>query len=91
MDLADKFGNVENGMRAVRDKAVDLNNGSRFIAGTDTDMGKMLQEATKLLVPTKQRMTMEEIKAMIQKRINPSNKATGGMMERQPDDNRRYM
>jgi hypothetical protein len=90
MDLADKFGNVENGMRAVRDKAVDLNNGSRFVVGTDTDMGKMLQEATNLLVPTKPPMTLEQIAANIQKRINPS-KATGGMIERQPDNNRRYM
>ncbi len=90
MDLGQKFGNVENGLRAVRDKAVDLNNGSRFIAGTDTDMGKMLQEATNLLVPTKRPMTLEEIKANIQKRINPS-KATGGMIERQADDNRRYL
>ena len=90
MDLGQKFGNVENGLRAVRDKAVDLNNGSRFVVGTDTDMGKKLQEATNLLVPTKQPMTAEEIKAMIQKRINPS-KATGGMIERHPDDNRRYL
>jgi hypothetical protein len=90
MDLGQKFGNVENGLRAVRDKAVDLNNGSRFVVGTDTDMGKRLQEATNLLVPTKQPMTAEEMKAMLQKRINPS-KATGGMIERHPDDNRRYM
>lgn len=95
MDLADKFGNVENGMRAVRDKAVDLNNGSRFVVGNDTDMGKMLEQATNLLVPTKKPMTMEEIKANIIKRMNlfgpPKEKATGGMIERQPDDNRRYM
>jgi len=90
MDLADKFGTVENGMRAVRDKAVDLNNGSRFVVGNDTDMGKMLEQATNFLVPTKQRMTDAEIKANIQKRINPS-KALGGMIERQPNDNRRYM
>ena len=90
MDLADKFGDVRNGMEAVRNKAVELNNGSQFIVGTDTDMGKMLQEATNLLVPTKQPMTAEEIKAMIQKRINPS-KALGGMIERQPNDNRRYL
>jgi len=95
MDLADKFGNVENGMRAVRDKAVDLNNGSRFVVGNDTDMGKMLEQATNLLVPTKKPMTMEEIKANIIKRMNlfgpPKEKATGGMIERQPNDNRRYM
>jgi hypothetical protein len=53
-------------------------------------MGKMLQEATNLLVPTKPPMTLEQITANIQKRINPS-KATGGMIERQPNDNRRYL
>jgi hypothetical protein len=88
MKLADKFGNVENGLRAVRDKAVDLNNGSRFIAGTDTDRAKMLEEATTLLVGPK-----ENLARQIQMNLFglPKEKAHGGMIERQPNDNRRYL
>ena len=90
MDLAAKFGTVENGMRAVKDKALELNKGSQFVIGDKDNLGTLFDQATNLLVPTKQPMTAEEMKAMIQKRINPS-KATGGMIERQPNDNRRYM
>jgi hypothetical protein len=88
MKLADRFGNVENGMRAVRDKAVDLNNGSRFIVGTDKNMGKVLEEAATLLVGPK-----ENLARQIQMNLFglPKEKAHGGMIERQHSDNRRYL
>jgi hypothetical protein len=88
VDLSIQFNGVDNGLRAVRDKAVELNNGSRFIVGTDQDMAKRLQEATKLLIGPK-----ESLARQIQMNLFglPKEKATGGMIERQPTDNRRYL
>jgi hypothetical protein len=88
MKLADKFGNVENGMRAVRDKTAELNNGSRFIVGTDKDMGRMFEETTKLLVGPQENAARQIQMNMFKP---PAEKATGGMIERQPNDNRRYL
>jgi hypothetical protein len=90
MDLAAKFGTVENGMKAVKDKALELNKGSQFVIGDKDNLGTLFDQAISLLVPTKRLMTDAEITANIQKRINPS-KALGGMIERQPTDNRRYL
>jgi hypothetical protein len=90
MDLADKFGSVENGLKAVRDKAVELNKGSQYVTGDKNNLGALFDQATNLLVPTKQLMTEAELKALLQKQINPS-KALGGMVEKQSADDRRYL
>ena len=86
--LEKTFGSEENGFRAVRDKAVDLNNGSRFIAGSEDAVANSLEQAMQLLIGPK-----ETLARRIQMNLFglPKEKATGGMMERQPDDNRRYM
>ena len=86
--LEKTFGSEENGFRAVRDKAVDLNNGSRFIAGSEDAVANSLEQAMQLLIGPK-----ETLARRIQMNLFglPKEKATGGMMERQPNDNRRYM
>jgi hypothetical protein len=86
--LENKYGSEENGFRAVRDKAVDLNNGSRFMTGNEDAVANSLEQAMQLLVGPK-----ETLARRIQMNLFglPKEKATGGMIERQPNDNRRYM
>ena len=86
--LENKYGSEENGLRAVRDKAVDLNNGSRFMTGSEDAVANSLEQAMQLLIGPK-----ETLARRIQMNLFglPKEKATGGMMERQPDDNRRYL
>jgi hypothetical protein len=86
--LENKYGSEENGLRAVRDKAVDLNNGSRFMTGSEDAVANSLEQAMQLLVGPK-----ETLARRIQMNLFglPKEKATGGMMERHPDDNRRYL
>jgi len=88
MKLADRFGSVENGIKAVRDKTIELNNGSKFIVGTDKDMGRMFEEVTKLLVGPPLNEARQLQMNLFQ---SPTQKALGGMIERQPTDNRRYL
>jgi hypothetical protein len=86
--LENKYGSEENGFRAVRDKAVDLNNGSRFMTGNEDAVANSLEQAMQLLVGPK-----ETLARRIQMNLFglPKEKATGGMIERQPTDNRRYL
>jgi len=86
--LENKYGSEENGFRAVRDKAVDLNNGSRFMTGNEDAVANSLEQAMQLLVGPK-----ETLARRIQMNLFglPKEKATGGMIERQPNDNRRYL
>ena len=86
--LENKYGSEENGFRAVRDKAVDLNNGSRFMTGSEDAVANSLEQAMQLLVGPK-----ETLARRIQMNLFglPKEKATGGMIERQPTDNRRYL
>jgi hypothetical protein len=86
--LENKYGSEENGFRAVRDKAVDLNNGSRFMTGSEDAVANSLEQAMQLLVGPK-----ETLARRIQMNLFglPKEKATGGMIERQPNDNRRYL
>jgi len=86
--LKNKYGSEENGFRAVRDKAVDLNNGSRFMTGNEDAVANSLEQAMQLLVGPK-----ETLARRIQMNLFglPKEKATGGMIERQPNDNRRYL
>jgi len=86
--LEKTFGSEENGLRAVRDKAVDLNNGSRFMTGSEDAVANSLEQAMQLLIGPK-----ETLARRIQMNLFglPKEKALGGMIERQPDDNRRYM
>jgi hypothetical protein len=86
--LENKYGSEENGLRAVRDKAVDLNNGSRFMTGNEDKVANTLEQAMQLLVGPK-----ETLARRIQMNLFglPKEKALGGMIERQPNDNRRYM
>jgi len=86
--LENKYGSEENGFRAVRDKAVDLNNGSRFMTGNEDAVANSLEQAMQLLVGPK-----ETLARRIQMNLFglPKEKALGGMIERQPNDNRRYL
>jgi len=86
--LENKYGSEENGLRAVRDKAVDLNNGSRFMTGNEDKVANTLEQAMQLLVGPK-----ETLARRIQMNLFglPKEKAHGGMIERQPNDNRRYL
>lgn len=86
--LEKKFGSEENGFRAVRDKAVDLNNGSRFMTGNEDKVANFLEQAMKLVAGPKENEARQ-----IQMNFFglPKEKATGGMIERQPNDNRRYL
>ena len=86
--LENKYGSEENGFRAVRDKAVDLNNGSRFMTGNEDAVANSLEQAMQLLVGPK-----ETLARRIQMNLFglPKEKAHGGMIERQPNDNRRYL
>ena len=86
--LAKTFGSEENGFRAVRDKAVQLNNGSRFMTGNEDAVANSLEQAMKLVAGPK-----ENEARRIQMNLFglPKEKATGGMIERQPTDNRRYL
>lgn len=86
--LENKYGSEENGFRAVRDKAVDLNNGSRFMTGNEDKVANTLEQAMESLIGPK-----ENLARQIQMNLFglPKEKATGGMIERQPTDNRRYL
>jgi hypothetical protein len=86
--LENKYGSEENGFRAVRDKAVELNNGSRFMTGSEDAVANSLEQAMQLVAGPK-----ENLAQRIQMNLFglPKEKATGGMIERQPNDNRRYM
>jgi hypothetical protein len=86
--LEKRFGSEEEGFRVVRDKAVELNNGSRFMTGSEDAVANSLEQAMQLVAGPK-----ENLARRIQMNLfgPPKEKATGGMIERQPNDNRRYM
>ena len=86
--LEKTYGSELEGFTAVRDKAVELNNGSRFMTGSEDAVANSLEQTMQLLAGPK-----ENLARRIQMNLFglPKEKATGGMMERQPDDNRRYL
>jgi hypothetical protein len=86
--LEKTFGSEENGLRAVRDKAVDLNNGSRFMTGNKDAVANSLEQAMQLVAGPKESLARRIQMNLFQP---PKEKALGGMIERQPNDNRRYM
>jgi uncharacterized protein YlzI (FlbEa/FlbD family) len=69
--LAQAFGTEKEGLQVVRDEAVKLNNGSKYIVGNEDDVSELLHQAVR--------------------NVLPQQKAHGGMIERQPTDNRRYL
>jgi len=86
--LEKTYGSELEGFTAVRDKAVELNNGSRFMTGSEDAVANSLEQAMQLVAGPK-----ENLARRIQMNLFglPKEKATGGMIERQPNDNRRYM
>jgi hypothetical protein len=86
--LEKRFGSEEEGFRVVRDKAVELNNGSRFMTGSEDAVANSLEQAMQLVAGPK-----ENLARRIQMNLFglPKEKAYGGMIERQPNDNRRYL
>jgi len=86
--LEKRFGSEEEGFRVVRDKAVELNKGSRFMTGSEDAVANSLEQAMQLVAGPK-----ENLARRIQMNLFglPKEKAHGGMIERQPNDNRRYL
>ena len=72
MELRAMFGSDEEGLKAVKNEMMKLNNGSQYAVGNKDDVAALIRQATRNVLALQQR-------------------ATGGMIERQSTDNRRYL
>ena len=70
--LAQKFGTEREGLSAVRDEVIRLNNGSQYTTGNEDAVADLIRTATRNV-------------------LTPQQRATGGMIERQSTDNRKYL
>jgi hypothetical protein len=72
VQLRAMFGSDEEGLKAVRNKVMELNNGSQYVVGNKDKVAELIRQATLSV-------------------LTPQQRATGGMIERQSTDNRRYL
>jgi hypothetical protein len=82
LPLKNKFGSETEGFKAILDRAINMNGGSKYFSGNEDDISNIFQKATRDVL-------RNEAQSIMFNSFLP--RAKGGMVERTYNDNRAYL